>query len=270
MKKVSISYVASIALVALTVFQVYDSWSFSGGITGRTRKGGNPGCTCHSGTPTDTVLVRIVGPDTVQTGQRVDYTLTINNGPLVAAGTNIAVQRGTLDTINGQGLRPAASELTHISPKAPSNNQVRFQFRYTAPGTTGLDSIYANGNSVNLSGSNSGDAWNFAPQKIVRVVSRASVSNPTEKPGVSFELAQNYPNPFNPSTGIRYQVPSVSDVQLEVFDMLGRKVATLVNERKSVGSHFVSFNASNLASGVYLYKLTAGTFSETKKMLLVK
>jgi hypothetical protein len=85
-----------------------------------------------------------------------------------------------------------------------------------------------------------------------------------------FALEQNYPNPFNPSTGIRYQVSRVSDVRLEVFDMLGRKVSTLVNERQSAGSYEVSFNAAGLASGVYFYKLSAGSFVQTKKMLLVK
>jgi hypothetical protein len=83
-------------------------------------------------------------------------------------------------------------------------------------------------------------------------------------------LAQNYPNPFNPSTEIRYQVSEVSDVRLEVFDMLGRKVATLVNERKAAGSYQVEFNATRFASGMYFYTLTAGGFSKTRKMMLVK
>jgi glucose/arabinose dehydrogenase len=85
-----------------------------------------------------------------------------------------------------------------------------------------------------------------------------------------FALEQNYPNPFNPSTEIRYQVAAASDVRLDVFDMLGRKVATVVNERQAVGSYSVNFNAGNLASGVYFYKLQAGTFTQTRKMLLVK
>ncbi|MCS6988459.1 MAG: S8 family serine peptidase [Chloroherpetonaceae bacterium] len=86
----------------------------------------------------------------------------------------------------------------------------------------------------------------------------------------SFKLAQNYPNPFNPATTIAYQLPATSDVKLEVFDVLGRKVATLVDERQSAGAYSVNFNAANLASGVYFYRLQAGSFAETKKMLLVK
>jgi hypothetical protein len=95
-------------------------------------------------------------------------------------------------------------------------------------------------------------------------------SVPVEAKGFSYQLAQNYPNPFNPSTEIRYQVAGVSDVRLDVFDMLGRKVSTLVNERQAAGSYQVNFNAAGLSSGVYFYKLQAGTFVETRKMMLVK
>ncbi len=91
----------------------------------------------------------------------------------------------------------------------------------------------------------------------------------SEKPS-AFKLMQNYPNPFNPATTITYQLASLSDVKLEVFDVLGRKVATLVNARQSAGVHSVTFNASNLASGIYFYRLQAGSFLETKKMMLVK
>lgn len=88
----------------------------------------------------------------------------------------------------------------------------------------------------------------------------------------SFKLEQNYPNPFNPTTTIRYELPTASDVKLDVFDALGRKVATLVNGRKSAGSYAVTFDASRyaLASGTYFYRLQAGNAVETKKMLLVK
>jgi GH35 family endo-1,4-beta-xylanase len=86
----------------------------------------------------------------------------------------------------------------------------------------------------------------------------------------AFALFQNYPNPFNPSTDIRFQVASFSRVRLEVFDFLGREMATLVNEEKSPGTYTATWNASRMASGVYLYRLTAGTFSESKTMVLMK
>jgi hypothetical protein len=86
----------------------------------------------------------------------------------------------------------------------------------------------------------------------------------------TFLLEQNYPNPFNPSTTIRYQLPVASEVKLEVYDVLGKKIATLVNERQSAGSYQVVWNASGLSSGTYFYRLQAGTFVETKKMMLVR
>ncbi len=86
----------------------------------------------------------------------------------------------------------------------------------------------------------------------------------------SFSLSQNYPNPFNPSTAIKYQLTSVGNVRLTVFDILGRTVATLVNERQGAGSYEVKFDGSNLASGVYFYRLEAGSASSTMKMMLLK
>ena len=85
-----------------------------------------------------------------------------------------------------------------------------------------------------------------------------------------YALGQNYPNPFNPSTKIEYAIPRAGNVSLIVYDILGRQVATLVNEFKNAGVYTLDFNASSLASGVYFYKIQSGTFSDTKKMLLVK
>ncbi|MDW8438824.1 MAG: T9SS type A sorting domain-containing protein, partial [Chloroherpetonaceae bacterium] len=86
----------------------------------------------------------------------------------------------------------------------------------------------------------------------------------------AYELAQNYPNPFNPMTTIRYQIPEAGFVSLKVYDVLGKEVATLVNGVKEAGSHWVTFNAKGLASGVYFYRLQAGAFAETRKMMLVR
>lgn len=90
-----------------------------------------------------------------------------------------------------------------------------------------------------------------------------------------FALYQNYPNPFNPTTSIQYQVSpkgtgSISQVSLKIYDLLGREVATLVNEEKSAGIYQVTFNASGLTSGIYFYRLQSGSFIETKKMLFLK
>jgi photosystem II stability/assembly factor-like uncharacterized protein len=85
-----------------------------------------------------------------------------------------------------------------------------------------------------------------------------------------FKLSQNYPNPFNPSTTIEFSVPQQSFVTLKVYDLLGREVASLVNKELQAGSYVTQFNASNLASGVYLYRLNAGEFVQTKKLMLMK
>jgi hypothetical protein len=85
-----------------------------------------------------------------------------------------------------------------------------------------------------------------------------------------FALSQNYPNPFNPSTTIKYELPKASEVRLSVFDMLGREVSVLVNERRDAGVHLVTFDGSGLSSGVYVYRLTAGDFVQSQKLMLVK
>ncbi|MBI3193286.1 MAG: T9SS type A sorting domain-containing protein [Ignavibacteriae bacterium] len=94
---------------------------------------------------------------------------------------------------------------------------------------------------------------------------KESFSSPEE-----FALFQNYPNPFNPSTVIRYQLPFNSDVTLKVFDVLGREVATLVEGFEVAGSRFVEWDASNIPSGFYYYRIVAGNFIATREMLLFK
>lgn len=83
-------------------------------------------------------------------------------------------------------------------------------------------------------------------------------------------LMQNYPNPFNPSTTIKYELPRSAVVNLSVYDLLGRMVSVLVNERRDAGIHEVTFDGSGLASGVYFYRFSAGDFVQTRKLVLVK
>jgi hypothetical protein len=104
---------------------------------------------------------------------------------------------------------------------------------------------------------------------IFGTVTSAVTSQTADIPG-SIELRQNYPNPFNPTTTIFYALPKQSKVMVEVFDMLGRKVATLVVETKSSGEYSVQFDASKYASGVYIYKMSTSTVMIAKKMLIVK
>jgi len=257
----------TLSFIILIAFSIY-IYAFSGGITGVTQKNGN-GCTCH-GSQSAKVSVVIDGPETMAPGQTENFTLTITGGPLTAGGTNIASSAGEL--IAGVGTQLLGNELTHTQPKTSTAEKVVFPFSFTAP-TSEMDvTLYANGNSVNLNGSNSGDQWNFAPNKTI------SVKNPTDVEEIinvkTFSLSQNYPNPFNPTTTIKYSIPvkvkNFVDVKLKIYDLLGREVGTLVNEPKSSGNYEVNFNASELSSGVYYYTLNADDFSVTKKMILLK
>lgn len=85
-----------------------------------------------------------------------------------------------------------------------------------------------------------------------------------------FALLQNYPNPFNPTTNIRFQLPKESNVKLTIYDAIGREVVTLINDRLNPGTYTVEWNAKNMASGVYLYRIEAGNFVKANKMLLIK
>jgi hypothetical protein len=87
---------------------------------------------------------------------------------------------------------------------------------------------------------------------------------------IQFELAQNYPNPFNPSTTIKFSLPQNSFVTLKVYNALGQEVSTLVNGFTESGTHSINFDASNLNSGIYFYKLDAGKYSDVRKMTLIK
>jgi hypothetical protein len=112
--------------------------------------------------------------------------------------------------------------------------------------------------------SKGGIAYTFYPtENIVSVNDNAELPN-------SYGLFQNYPNPFNPQTIIGYQISQAGFVSLKVYDITGREVATLVNESQSQGRYEVLFNGSNLASGVYLYRLQVGDFSQMKKFVLMK
>jgi hypothetical protein len=108
--------------------------------------------------------------------------------------------------------------------------------------------------------------WNFFVSSPTNIDDE-QIANmiPTE-----YSLSQNYPNPFNPSTTIRYSVPSRSTVVLKIYDILGGEVSTLVNEEKQPGIYEVNFSASDLSSGMYLYRVQAGDFVETKKMILLR
>jgi len=108
------------------------------------------------------------------------------------------------------------------------------------------------------------------PSVRLRFDPSTSIEDRTSESLSTFTLLQNHPNPFNSSTKISWQSPISGWQTLKVFDVLGREVATLVNEEKEAGYHSVDFNASDLPSGVYFYRIQAGNFIDTKKMILLK
>jgi hypothetical protein len=106
--------------------------------------------------------------------------------------------------------------------------------------------------------------WKYSVSNLV------SVKNNEQNLPKSFLLNQNYPNPFNPTSIIRFQIKDSRLVILKVYDIIGKEVETLVNEKKSPGTYEVTFDGSRLSSGIYFYTLTAGDFKETKKLVLLK
>ena len=122
---------------------------------------------------------------------------------------------------------------------------------------------------VSLAVSNSLGADSLIKTCYITVLPPVSAAEEGSQPS-EFSLSQNYPNPFNPVTIINYQLTNRSFVSLKVYDVLGNEVASLVNEEKPAGSYSVKFDASRLSSGVYFYKLNAGSFVQTKKMILMR
>lgn len=144
------------------------------------------------------------------------------------------------------------------------NNQTAYELLQNA-GNTNIAFVTFNGGHESLLENWQGmNSWlkNFSKEN------PSSVRKDGET--LQFELFQNYPNPFNPTTSIEYRVGSLETVTLKIYDVLGNKVAVLVNEQKPEGEYNIEFDAEGLSSGVYFFKLTAGKFSETKKMILMR
>jgi hypothetical protein len=132
---------------------------------------------------------------------------------------------------------------------------------WTLGGFSGFDVYDIAGNYYNFYGYN----FTFTYKLIITEVVSESGNAPEH-----YSLWQNYPNPFNPSTKIRFSVPQSSNVVIKVFDILGSEIETLVNEEKPAGNYEVEFDATRLPSGIYFYRLQAGNFVGTKKMVLMK
>jgi hypothetical protein len=196
----------------------------------------------------------------------------INDGD----GNDHFVVPGRVWTINQTGL--SANTRFDISIYCGAlTGVVRPQNLYIAyrPGTSGAWqalSTYRDGDylkAFNRAGNQFGQFAIATKTSRNPLMAQLSVQQ-TGKNAKSYTLAQNYPNPFNPTTTIQYALANAGNVSLKIYDILGREVATLVNGRQSAGEYAATFNAAKLASGIYFYRLQAGDFVETKKMMLVK
>lgn len=237
------------------------------------------GCFCHGDTASPRTRVWIEGPDTVPAGTLALYTINVAKDSSIAAGFDVAAFFGDLgvhDSLETQLMRidpnnPVDSlELTHTAPKlALGRDTVSWSFWYRAPHTSNIfDTLYAAGNSVDTSYDPDGDYWNFSPDFLVRISGPTLV--PEQQVSSTFRLMQNYPNPFNPSTTLSFTLPLQSFTTLTIYNTLGQRVATLVSGNLEAGEHALAWNAGSLSSGVYLYRLQAGEFSETRKLLLLR
>ncbi|MBK6877211.1 MAG: T9SS type A sorting domain-containing protein [Ignavibacteria bacterium] len=215
-----------------------------------------------------TKIFAYVGTTNTDISTPATHTISINNGPLpvelasftaVTNRNNVTLNWATSKETNNQGFEVERSlvganswaKVGTVTGNGTTNETRSYSF--TERVTTGnysyrLKQIDFNGNFEyhNLS-------------------SEVNVGVPSE-----FALSQNYPNPFNPSTKIDYDIATDGNVSVVLFDMSGREVAKLVNDFKPAGYYTVSFNASNLSSGMYFYRISANNFSQTKKMVLVK
>ncbi len=140
----------------------------------------------------------------------------------------------------------------------------------------GTDSFYVQmvvdtlGDDFNLGGGNGSEGGGDFPYKRYIRWEKGGVSNTNNNIPTVFKLHQNFPNPFNPVTKIKFDLPKESKVVIKVYDLLGREVKTLTNEVRKAGYHEIPFDGTNLASGIYFYKIEAGTFVDSKKMVLIK
>ena len=177
-----------------------------------------------------------------------------------------------------QGITNIKLRLTSNDPWITNINPAERNYGNLLPGQSygGLQIFTVTYDSASFPGyfnlrfSVSSDGWSYWEIDTTIIVKPLDVEEEITEVPTEFLLSQNFPNPFNPSTKINWQMPARSQVTLKVYDVLGNEIVTLVNEEKEAGYHSIDFNASDLPSGVYFYKLTAGNFISTRKMLLLK
>ena len=263
--KIFIGLFATVLLLSVSLDLLADI----DGRTNKTRKTSTSGCgSCHRSSGTAGVSVTITGPDTVVAGQTAQYSMIINRAGKTGAGLDIATRRGTLGAVTS-GTRVQSGEITQNDNLPMTNGTVTILFNYTAPATIGLDTIWTVGIATNTGSNSSGDEWNWSANKSL-YVKLATGINQTNSELNDYNLSQNFPNPFNPETNIMYDLPVDGDVELNIYDISGKFIKALVNDFKPAGNYSISFNASELPSGVYLYTLKVSGYTKTLRMAVIK
>jgi hypothetical protein len=181
-----------------------------------------------------------------------------NSGTSWAADTSVLKNVNCFVAVNDQLIAGTDDNGAYLSV---DNGVTWTSFSSGIPANTRIWSLAASRDSI-FAGTSSG-IWVTGSPTEVKVEREISVP-------LTFTLKQNYPNPFNPSTIIKYQIPKDGLVTLKVYDVLGEEVKTLVNEYKNIGRYEVKFDASELASGMYIYQLKSGEFISSKKMMVIK
>ncbi len=218
-------------------------------------------------------------PQNPAPGDTVTTTVRIHNYSLVPTDTSVAVSFYIGDPHNGGTIIRSINGDTVFSTPGiiPARGSQILSFKWIAPSKVNSRFIYA-GNYVHVWGLlnplhtmteiHKGNDMGWSILEVPGIATGIK-GNEAGKP-VSFELSQNFPNPFNPTTTISYILPTATHVTLKIYNVLGQQVATLANGNKTPGRYSVTFDASRLASGVYFYRLTAGSYILVKKMVLIK
>ena len=233
------------------------------------------GCVCHTVEIDTSVQVWVVGPESLFVGQTGLYRMFMAGGPAEAGGYNVAGRFGEMVLVDTLSFQHPLSmnELTQAFslPFLSTQDTIFWEFGYKAlDAINEWDTIYSCGLSLVWDSiPDFYDRWNFGPKFPVKIFTVTSNDENINQPD-EFVLYQNYPNPFNPTTTISWQSSISRRQTLKIYDAQGIEIKSLVDEYRPAGSYEVIFDASEMSSGIYFYKLESNEFSITKKMLLLK
>lgn len=270
--KINILFTSIFISIIVLAFEI----QYPTGIVGLTEKDGSTGCICHNLQTSDSVAVWIEGPDSLVLGNSAEYKLFLTGGPSVAGGFNIAALLGNVYPIDSLTQRmeyvQGDTQLTQTQPLNFIGDTIYWRFIYEAPDSVCTDTLYSVANSVNGDGNPTDeDLWNFGRKFVITIYDSPISVDENTIAANDFVLYQNYPNPFNPSTNIRWKTNKPGRNIIELYDINGNEIETLVDGYFEAGNHSIIYQAkSSLTSGVYLLRLISNNQSQTKKIVLMK